>query len=242
MARNPFAAGSTLDALQGGTDYVNDFVDRTRRLRAGYSAGPKIAQGDYQGAAADFGAQGMPDEARTLMGDARGVEQQQYQRGRDATQDQRRSAEFDLEQAKERLSVLKTVTAGLRGVPQGQRKAQLDRIMPVFEQLKIDTKPFSSLTEADLTDQNLGVFDGQLDEQWQVIATQGGGVEAINKRNPRESIEVRKPDKPVVLGNGATLMGQDGRPVYTNPKTFAPPRAGSAKPGAFVPKPTGRSY
>lgn len=68
----------------------------------------------------------------------------------------------------------------------------------------------------------------------------GGGGYGTFDPDTGEFKTLREPtDKPIIIGNGATALDPDtGKPIYSNPKTFAPPRAASggasSVPSGFV--------
>jgi hypothetical protein len=142
MAGNIFQQG--MDAFDQGYDRVNKF----RQDRAQTMAAPKLARGDYAGAAQEYGAGGMAAEA----GQAFGAQQAQDDRARQQ------------EQAviMQRAAVLNHVAEGLKGVPLGRRKQALDSASPLFQQAGVDPSMFAQLGEQDLTNEALDAFTGHV--------------------------------------------------------------------------------
>lgn len=211
---NPFAAyakGQDIAAVQ-------------RQRQASGEAGRRLAAGDQAGAKAAYGAAGMTDEVRDLQRDERAQEQTDYTRQRQAQQDQ--------------IEALRTVSEGLKSVPKGSRLQALQGVMPVFQQMQIDTAPFAKLTEDQLSDENLNMFTGEIDKHLQGVNLGGGGYGVFNQRTG-DFTTVREPNPRLQsVAGGATLYDPGTREaVYTAPKTFAPPRASGGRGGASIPPP-----
>lgn len=210
MPQNIFAQG--MDAFKDG--YATQQTMRQDRART--QAGRALAAGDRSGAATAFGEGGLTDDVRRVQSDQTAADETTYQHGQDAQK------QTDTDQAK-RAAFLKDISKGLKGVPAGQRKAALDQVLPHFQQLGLDPEQFAGLTEDQLTDQNLDIFSGEIDKH-QLVNMGSGGVGDYDPRSG-DFRELRAPDKPIILGNGATALDPvTHQPIYTNPKTFAPPR------------------
>jgi hypothetical protein len=151
-----------------------DMVQRTAEQRARNQAGSALARGETQNAFSALSNAGMLEDARRVQvgqqADADRERQQKFQDEDRGFADQQR-----------RASVLKQITEGLKEVPAGQRKEQLDRVMPVFGKVGIDATPFSTLTEDDLSDAGLAMFGAEIDNQIQLFG-QGGSVVAVDKK------------------------------------------------------------
>lgn len=186
MAGNIFQAGA-----QGFAD-ADNMARTIQTRRAGYQAAPRVAAGDYTGAAQAYGQAGMADEARQMVSDQQGVDQQQYQHDRQGQQDERAQAE-------KRIETLSKIAQGLKSVPAGQRRAALDHVMPIFGKLGMDGSQFETLTEDHLTDNDLDVFSGELDKQWQAVNMGGGGVGAFNPHSG-DFKTLREPTQKAPLG------------------------------------------
>lgn len=210
MAANIFAQG--MAAYDDGWNRQQTATDQAARVRAGR----RLAAGDRSGAAGAFAESGMIPEARQMQGDQAAIDNQAYERGRQKKTD-------DLAESERKVQTLSKLAKGLQGVPAGQRVGALQRALPIFEQLGMDPAQFATLTEDQLTDEQLQVFAGELEKQWQVLNLGNGGAAKYNNRTG-DFETLREPDKPTILRQGDTLLGEDNRPVYTAPKTFAPPR------------------
>lgn len=216
MARNYFQ-----DPLETGMDAFDRSYDRTQAIgdRATTArAGRQLATGDRRGAAATFAEGGMIAPSRQMTADQQGEEDRALAQSTQAQQ-------MDLEKGKRTVDVLTRLAKGLQGVPAGQRRQALQQAMPIFDQLQIDKSQLEGLTEDQLTDDQLELFAGELEKQWQVINLGNGGAAQYNNRTGAFKT-LREPDPPpIVLGGGAVAIDRDGGGVVArNPKTFAPPR------------------
>lgn len=228
MPPNIFALGQ--DAFKQSYGMQQAMREDRGRIRGGRA----LASGDRRGAMTALGGAGLTDDVRQVQQDQQRADAVEYGRAQDAEQQ-----DYTRGQAEEtkRAAFLKDIAQGLKGVPAGQRKQALDQVMPAFEQLHIDPGQFASLTEEQLTDQSLDIFSGEIDKH-QLVNLGGGGAADFNPRSG-DFKELRAPDKPIIVGNGASLIDPaTGQPIYTNPKTFAPqrPRAagGDGLPPGFV--------
>lgn len=237
MARNPFAAGSVLDAGQQGWEDTDARINGILQRRTNVQAGRQLAGGDRTGAASTFASSGMIPESRQMTSDQAGLDNTAYEHGRQATQDADAATE-------KRVSTLKQITAGLRNVPAGQRLQQLHTVLPIFEKLGMDPTPFANLTEDQLTDQNLSAFDGEVDKLI-TVNRGGGGYDVVNQRTGGlvRSVE------PTQRAPAGFTYGPDGGlevdPGYVAGKrqiagaTRAPPRARSGGVGGSAGVPSG---
>lgn len=149
------AQTSALSAVKTATQ------DRVRK-----NAGARLQQRDYGGAANELYGAGMLDE---------GSDTQNFG---DAQQDRTKTAEAA--KVKERASVLTQVARGLKEVPAGQRKAQLDRIAPIFGKVGLDTAMLADLTEDQLDDASLEAFAGEVERNLQFFEG-NDGIYSANK-------------------------------------------------------------
>lgn len=225
---NIFAQGmGAFDDAYARTQDVRNQVTRRR-------AGQALAGGDRAGAAATFAGEGMIPEARQMQADQAQVENQQYQRDRQEANDQRQLSEDERAAAERSISTLKQLAQGLKGIPAGQRAQALQRALPVFQKLGMDPAPYAALTEDQLSDQNLDLYAGEIEKQWQALNLGNGGLGRFNNRTGATEI-VREPDPPpVIVGNGAMAIDRDtGKTIARNAKTFAPPRSGGGGGGGL---------
>lgn len=233
MAINQFSGGNVNDVLAAGQQGWDDTDAKIKGMMSRYTnarAGRAYASGDRQGAARMLAQGGNLDGARVLQGDLR-TEQRQgmqdtqaaealtYERGRDKRADARLKTADDVALAERNYTTLRRITGGLRGYQEGERLPQLQRALPIFESLGIAVEPFAALTENQLNNANLDVFEGELEKQWNSVSLGAGGVGAFNPRTGK-FVTVREPD--VKLSQGQKLFDSEGNVVAYNPKTFSP--------------------
>lgn len=233
MEFNLFGAEDVRAMQRGGQQAWDDTGANIKGMRDQFTnarAGRAYAGGDRQGAARMLAQGGNLDGARVLQGDLR-TEQRQgmqdtqaaealtYERGRDKRADERQKTADDVALAERNYTTLRRITGGLRGYQEGQRLPQLQRALPIFESLGIPVEPFAALTEDQLNNANLDVFEGELEKQWNSVSLGAGGVGAFNPRTGK-FVTVREPD--VKLSQGQKLFDSDGNVVAYNPKTFSP--------------------
>lgn len=232
MARNyfsdPLEAGQ--NAFDQGFDRQQGITDRITTSRAGR----QLAGGDRAGAASTFAAGGMIAPARQMQGDMQAEEDRTYERD---TAEQTRANAMKAKQAQ----ALVTIAQGLRNVPAGQRSAILQQSLPIFQQIGVDPTPFATLTEDQLSDDQLALFAGEMEKQFQIINRGNGGYDVMDMRQGKKVGGVEPDHRPVVIGNGGMAVDPDTQQVIgRNAKTFAPQRARSGGAG-LPPPPTGWS-
>lgn len=170
---------SALNAYQQAESSVLDGTDRFMRDRANYRAGQAMTRGDRKAAAAEYYDAGMLPEGS-------GVEA--YDRNLAAADEDRAAArqaadtKRQNELIKERASLLSQVAQGLKTVPAGQRKQQLDAISPIFQKVGLDMSMFSQLTEDDLSDASLDTFTGAVAREVEFIKGGDGSYTAADTR------------------------------------------------------------
>lgn len=224
MARNyfasPFETGQ--DAFDRGFDRQQAITDRITTTQAGR----KLASGDRAGAAKTFAAGGLIQPARQMQADQQAEDDRAYERG-NAEQD--RMTKMKAQQAQ----ALIRIAQGLREVPAGQRQAALQQALPILGQIGVDPSMFAALTEDQLSDDQLNLFAGEMEKQWQALNLGNGGLGRFNSRTGATEV-IREPDPPpVIVGNGAIAVDRgSGDVLARNPKTFAPPRASGGRGGA----------
>lgn len=225
MAYGPNIFAQGMDAFDASYDRTQKMRDsRTRR-----QAGQALAAGRRQDAADIYGQAGMTDDVRQLQADQQRQEQIDYSRQQDAQQE-------DIAAQQRKAQVLKQAMMGLKGIPAGQRLQAAHAIAqsPVFQHLGMSPDMLQGVTEEQLSDAALDAATGQIDEHFQGVNLGGGGYGSYDKRTGKLDV-LRQPDKPVIVGNGATALDPvTGQPIYSNPKTFAPRAPASNKPPAAV--------
>lgn len=162
MAINMFNTSGILDRGRESFKSAYDQSEAMRGDRTRMQAGRAYAGGDRQGAAAMLAQGGNIDDARVIQNDIQGDEQQAYARQRQGMADERQASQDEFAAAQRKVEVLTKIAQGLKGVPAGQRAASLQRAMPVFEQIGLDPTIFASLTEDQLSDEQLDMFSGEV--------------------------------------------------------------------------------
>ena len=233
MAINLFNTSGIMDRGEEAFKAAYDQTGAMRADRTRMQAGRAYAGGDRQGAAAMLAQGGNIDGARTLENDIQNEEQQAYTRQRQGMADERQSSQDEFAAAQRKVEVLTKIAQGLKGVPAGQRAASLQRAVPVFEQIGVDPAVFASLTEDQLSDEQLDIFSGEISKSMEEYTLSPGAQrwrgDQMIADNPRE-------ERPVSVSQGATLFDpKTNKPIYTAPKTYAPPRAGSGGDYADLP-------
>ena len=238
MAINLFNTSGILDRGNEAFKRGYDEMGAMRTDRTNMQAGRAYAGGDRQGAAGILAQGGNIDGARTLENDIQNEEQQAYTRQRQGMADERQASQDEFAAAQRKVEVLTKIAQGLKGVPAGQRAASLQRAVPVFEQIGVDPAVFASLTEDQLSDEQLDIFSGEISKSMEEYTLSPGAQrwrgDQMIADNPRE-------ERPVSVSQGATLFDpKTNKPIYTAPKTYAPPRNGgnsgasSGVPAGFV--------
>lgn len=167
---------------EAGRSYMQDF----RKGRAAFKAAPKIAAGDYRGAAGAYAEQGLADETATLAGAADKQDQQMVANRRQAEQDQ-------MARGKQIAEAYVSVADGLEkqfADPAQRRQAFLSH--PLSRTLPADQ--LASLTDADFSNENLQLFKKQV--QLEIIKGSDGysytavdptnGAVVASQRAPKE--------------------------------------------------------
>jgi hypothetical protein len=240
MEFNLFGAEDVRAMQRGGQQAWDDTGANIKGMRDQFTnarAGRAYASGDRQGAARMLAQGGNLDGARVLQGDLRAEQRQgmqdtqaaealTYERGRDQKADARLKTADDVALAERNYTTLRRITSGLRGYQEGQRLPQLQRALPIFESLGIAVEPFAALTEDQLNDANLDVFEGELEKQWTFHNLGGGGIGRSDNRTGKYET-LREPEKPP----GNYIRGPDGKwminplAVEFKAQTRAPPKA-----------------
>lgn len=216
MPRNPFTAEGWVGNTQAGFDFANGLHNDIMSKRAGYRAAPKIAQGDYRGAAAEYGNLGMADQARTLMGDATNQEDATYQRGRQVKADARSDREAQVKGAE----TLMEAVSLLAKLPDEKARWEAFSTHPLFQAL-IPEDLRGQVTPEHLSDKGLAMFAKQVkleivkgsDGTWAGVDPQTGGVVSSGMTPTRPEYKQFDPEKPIyeMPGAPATSSVPSGR-------------------------------
>jgi lysozyme family protein len=200
MPRNLFS--DPFGGLQEGYQTAGAITDDIKSRYARNRAAPKIAQGDFQGAAQAYGAMGMADEARQAVGDQQTVDDR-------ATAAKTREREQQRAVAEERLKILTGVGGTLLKTPLGQRKAKLDGALPLFKASGYSDEAIQALsgvTEEQLTDEGITSTTGQAIEQYKQFFQNEHGIYGVTPQGGVKTLQ-QFPQKPVILGEGQKLIG-----------------------------------
>jgi hypothetical protein len=229
MAINLFSTSGIMDRGQRAYEDANTDIQGIMSRRTNMQAGRAYAGGDRQGAARMLAQGGNIDGARTLENDIQGDEDRAYTRERQGMADERQAGQDEFAAAQRKVEVLTKIAQGLKGVPAGQRAASLQRALPVFEQIGIDPAMFGSLTEDQLSDEQLDMFSGEVSKSMEEYTLSPGAQrwrgDQMIADNPRE-------ERPMSVSQGATLFDpKTNKPIYTAPKTYAPARSGAGARG-----------
>lgn len=158
MARNIFA--SPFDGLQQGFETAEGITDTIRRKRASYRAAPKIAQGDYGGAAQEYGAMGFDQEAASARGAQEKVNAQ------------------SAAEAERKGQLLIKAAQALTTVPAGQRKQALSH--PLFSAIGLTPEMVDGLTEESLSDDQLRMFVGEVKRNLELVKASDGSYSIVD--------------------------------------------------------------
>lgn len=161
MAVNIFQQG--MDAFDSSYARTDQMLQDQAKMRAG----PKVATGDFRGAAQELGGAGMVDEATQAFGNQHKLDT--------AASDEHKAA------AKQRADILTKVAQGLKGVPEGQRAQALQSAAPFFKQAGIDPSPFLQLKEESLSNGSLDTFTGHVQAALHVVSPGGHLVDNTGK-------------------------------------------------------------
>jgi hypothetical protein len=190
MAINLFSTSGILDRGNEAFKQGYDQMGAMRTDRTNMQAGKAYAGGDRQGAARMLAQGGNIDGARTLENDIQGDEQRAYQMQRQSMADERQAGQDEMAATQRRVEVMTRIAQGLKGVPPGQRVGALQRAMPVFQQVGIDPAMFGSLTEDQLSDEQLDMFSGEVSKSMEEYTLSPGAQrwrgDQMIADNPRE--------------------------------------------------------
>lgn len=147
-------------------------MQRGVEARARRRAGQALSGGDHQKASGELYDAGMLDAGAGVQRMATDAEDRQLGLEKD-----RRGME--LQAMKQKGDALIRVSTALQHVEPGQRLPTLQKILPVLGEA-MDVSPFQSLTEADLTDDNLRMFGAEIASKIKTYSS-GGRTVAVNE-------------------------------------------------------------
>lgn len=189
MARNIFS--DPFGGLAEGYDAAGAITSDIRTKYARSRAAPKIAEGDFSGAAQVYGQMGMADEARQAVGDQQVVNDREMQ-------DKERERTEGLRKAD---TLIKAASA-LKRVPPEARRQALGH--PIFQHLGITPEVAGGITDDQLSDQSLDMFVGEVERIKGVVLAPGSHL--VNPETGQKMAEV--PHKPELrtVGEGQSLV------------------------------------
>lgn len=229
MAVNFF--NSAMGVIDAGNDAWDQSQKRFDRFTTN-RAGAQLAGGDRAGARQTFARGGLIQPARVLEQD----QQADDDRAAEADDNERQA---QAAQVKQRAEVLTGVARKLLTVPPGQRMQTLQRAMPLFEMAGVDPQMFATLTEDQLADDALQAFTGEVAKAAEEYTLPPGAKrfrgDQVIADNPAA------PPRPTIVPQGSTVLGPDGKPVFTARKTYAPARgrSGGTSGGSYADLPPG---
>jgi hypothetical protein len=185
-------------------------------------AAAAAAEGGDVGLAERYGAQGRARAlgGKVAAGDLAGASAEAMAAGDfDLAASIGKLSDREMEKIQSRNSVLGAIAFQLQNVPYAARKGALQTAVAGLKGRGFSDEELARLGSADPTDENLAAFVGQ----------------ALTLK---EAIDLRKAERPIVLGNGAMLADQSGEVIARNAKTFAPvraPRGGGAAASSGLP-------
>lgn len=216
------------DTYEQNVGMMNDF----NRLRAGRAYG----QGDRAGAAQVLAQGGNIEDARVIQGDMRNEARQAQTDARQAMQDQRQVTQDEAAMQKEQAALMLRILPKLKTLAPGQRAAGLQRAAPLLQRVGAKPEDLAKLTEDMLSDEQIDIAIGEVEDEWQAINLGGGGFAGFNKRSGAGTV-IREPDPKVMSVAGGATLTVGGEPVYTAPKTYAPSRSGGGGSRSNIPPP-----
>jgi hypothetical protein len=199
MARNPFGGGF-VDNMQAGADYVNEFTDRFRSQRAGYRAAPKIAAGDYRGAASEYAKVGMPDQTARLTGEAK---------QRDAV-----AADQEKQGRAEVAKLWLGMAQNLSKLPDPQTRYQAFLQSPLAK-MTLRPKDLSQVTPDDFTDKGLSLVAQLVKRELQIVNRGDGGYDVVDTGTGEAVRSVEPQRKPLALDPDKTYVLPADAPMAT---------------------------
>lgn len=166
---NPFNQFS--EGYAQGQGMAQDFA--TQR------AGNALAQGNYGGAAKALYGSGQLQDGNTVQG--WGEDRQDAQ------------AKAQKAQAAEKLTFLKDAASNLARIPEQGRRQALSGMGQMFQSLGIPAEAIQQLGNADLSDQALQMFVGQVDKELEFAKASDGSYSAIDKSTGRPVYQYQAP-------------------------------------------------
>lgn len=210
MAGNIFAEG--MDAFSN----AYNTQQKIGQDRAQIQAGRRLSASDYTGGAAILNNAGMIDQAHNVQADQQQLQDRQAAAGTLA--------------AKQHAETLIKIAQGLKTVPPGQRHAALQEAAPIFQQIGMDPSHLTSLTEDQLSDQQLDMFSTSLGKAADEYTLKQGEQRFRDGKVVASGMEPDQKYVPVPEGGKLVPVPRGNQPVPTSapvaPQPEADPTAG----------------
>lgn len=220
MAVNIFNA--TMDVLgnnQRAYDTAYNRTDKAFKQQAARKAGMALASGDRQGAMQAMGGEGAIDDVRLMQADQNREDQQAYSN--------KRQEGLDAEKRNAGLrDALKDAFVHVATLPTPQERRQAMK-HSIWQMAGISPEAVDALPESDFGDEGVAQFGKSLNLQ--IVNRGGGGYDVVDLSTGQVVRSVQPDAKLMSVAGGNTVLDQQTRkPVFTAPKSYAPPRAPAA--------------
>lgn len=211
------------------------FDDQTKRLRAAETlraskqAGSAIASGDYTGGANVFNRAGMVEEGHNVLADQQVIQDRQTAATNTAQDRQTKLAQQKLEAFGKLADV-----AG--SIPAGQRLPWLQQHANDLVTLGLPADRVSSMTEDDLSDQNLAAFKAAVTKAAEPF-TLGEGQKRFSGQGKMIAAGDPKPQEYLVLPEGGKAVPKPSNGATIDnpaPVAAAAPAPAGGDPGAAI--------
>lgn len=215
---------------------MSAFDDQTKRLnafdaqRASKQAGAAIAEGNYTGGANVFNNAGMVDQAQDVQARQLALQDRQTKATNDATD---RTAAL----AKQKLQAFGVLANAVGAQKEGARLPFVQQHVDDLVTLGIPREKLASMTEADLSDQNLAFFKAEIAKASEPY-TLGEGQKRFDANNKEVAAGAPKPQEYLILPPDAKAVPKptNGASVEnpTAPAAPAAPASTGGDPGALI--------
>lgn len=154
-----------LSDFQDGQDFVGGLVQGAAKRQAG----AKLAQRDYQGAAADLYGAGMLKEGAGVQG----IQDDQEDRTRELADDERKQHQAEVA---ERLGFVKQIYSALGQVPLERRNEAFESFAPTLQAMGLPDDLISQARASPKDDATLMAGGAKIDNELKLFSTRDGIV------------------------------------------------------------------
>lgn len=231
MARAPsalygYGMVNPLEAVQSGRSFINDFAADLAQRQAGQS----LAVGDYAGASGQLYRSGQLSAGAQVQG--LGQEQEDRQAAQAAALRKEQMSQQDRmlvdqqRQMKERAAFFKQTAQVLKGVPMQERSSAVQSLTPSFQALGVSPEDIQKIQSAQLDDNTLNLFIGEVDKAEQYTLSPGS-----RRYDARGNLVAEAPFAPEyrTVGEGQSLV--ELAPPSAMPTTGSPRGLRNNNPG-----------